>query len=81
MKFLGARPQHEDLKLLVEDSDAVAGNLAEFDADGNPVDSGISSSNLTQGGSGGLPLSKTARLKLLIQTASRGAGKKSGQRL
>lgn len=49
MKFLGARPQHEDLKLLVEDSDAVAGNLAEFDANGNLVDSGISPSNLTQG--------------------------------
>jgi hypothetical protein len=41
MKFLGARPQHEDLKLLVEDPDAVEGNLAEFDANGNPVDSGI----------------------------------------
>jgi hypothetical protein len=41
MKFLGARPQHEDLKLLVEDSDAVAGNLAKFDSSGNPVDSGI----------------------------------------
>jgi hypothetical protein len=49
MKFLGARPQHEDLKLLVEDSDAVEGNLAEFDANGNPIDSGISPSNLIQG--------------------------------
>jgi hypothetical protein len=41
MKFLGARPQHEDLKLLVEDPDAVEGNLAKFDSSGNPVDSGI----------------------------------------
>ena len=40
MKFLGARPQHEDLKLLVEDSDAVENNLAKFDSSGNPVDSG-----------------------------------------
>ena len=49
MKFLGARPQHEDLKLLVEDSDAVENNLAKFDSSGNPVDSGISPSNLIQG--------------------------------
>jgi len=49
MKFLGSRPQHEDLKLLVEDSDAVENNLAKFDSSGNPVDSGISPSNLVQG--------------------------------
>jgi len=42
MKFLGARPQHEDLKLLVEDPGAVENNLAKFDSSGNPVDSGIS---------------------------------------
>jgi hypothetical protein len=46
MKFLGARPQHEDLKLLVEDSDAVEGNLAKFDSSGNPVDSGIASNTV-----------------------------------
>jgi len=49
MKFLGSRPQHEDLKLLVEDPDAVENNLAKFDSSGNPVDSGISPSNLIQG--------------------------------
>jgi hypothetical protein len=65
MKFLGSRPQHEDLKLLVEDPDAVAGNLAEFDADGNPVDSGISSSNLTQGGSGGLSLIQNGSFEIV----------------
>ena len=46
MKFLGARPQHEDLKLLVEDSDAVENNLAKFDSSGNPVDSGIASNTV-----------------------------------
>ena len=30
----------------LKDSDAVAGNLAKFDADGNPVDSGSSATNL-----------------------------------
>ena len=47
MKFLGARPQHEDLKLLVEDSDAVENNLAKFDSSGNPVDSGLSTPNVS----------------------------------
>ncbi len=47
MKFLGARPQHEDLKLLVEDSDAVENNLAKFDSSGNPVDSAITAANVS----------------------------------
>lgn len=45
MKFLGARPQYEDLKILVEDSDAVEGNLAKFDSNGNPVDDGSKASD------------------------------------
>jgi len=49
MKFLGARPQHEDLKLLVEDPDAVENNLAKFDSSGNPVDSGISANDIGSG--------------------------------
>lgn len=32
-----------------KDTDAIEGNLAEFDANGNPIDSGISPSNLIQG--------------------------------
>lgn len=47
MKFLGARPQYEDLKILVEDSDAVENNLAKFDSSGNPVDSGLSKPNVS----------------------------------
>lgn len=48
MKFLGARPQYEDLKILVEDSDAVENNLAKFDSSGNPVDSGIAISDVSK---------------------------------
>ena len=62
MKFLGARPQHEDLKLLVEDSDAVAGNLAKFDSSGNPVDSGIASNTV--------PIATTADLTFYVNPST-----------
>ncbi len=62
MKFLGARPQHEDLKLLVEDPDAVEGNLAKFDANGNPVDSGIASNTV--------PIATTADLTFYVNPST-----------
>ncbi|MGI6123379.1 MAG: hypothetical protein ACOYIG_04190, partial [Acetivibrionales bacterium] len=49
----------------LKDSDAVEGNLAKFDSSGNPVDSGISSSNLTQGGSGGLSLIQNGSFEIV----------------
>ena len=48
-----------------KDTDAIEGNLAEFDANGNPIDSGISSSNLTQGGSGGLSLIQNGSFEIV----------------
>jgi len=62
MKFLGSRPQHEDLKLLVEDPDAVENNLAKFDSSGNPVDSGIASNTV--------PKATTANLTFYVNPST-----------